>query len=111
AHADHLAIEVDHRFGARHPPFPGWPEEPESAHRLVLVPRSDRRGQNGSGPHPSSIHVWQREVAGSIRYVRVHGKALGIEVDRFASGIRRLRRGWTAYGTREARALLCRAAG
>ena len=110
AQADHLAGQVDQRPGSRHPPFACWPEEPEPADRLVPLPRTDGRRQDRSRAHAGAVHVRHRKGSGPLRYVRVHGEALGLEADRFASGIRRLRRGWTAHRTREARALLGRPA-
>ena len=96
--------------GPRHSPQPRRPEEPEPADRLVPVPRTDRRRQNRSRPHAGAVHVRQREVAGPLRHVGVHGEALGLEADRLASGIRGLRRGRPADRAREARALLGRPA-
>ena len=52
-----------------------------------------------------------RQGADPVRYVGVHGEALGVEADRFASGIRGLRGRRTADRTREAVALLGGAAG
>ena len=43
------------------------------------------------------VHIRHREGSGPLRHVRVHGKAFGLEANRFASGIRRLRRGRTAH--------------
>ena len=106
AQARDLAGQGDHCPGPRHPPLACRPEEPEPAHRFIPLPRSHRRRQDGSGPHAGAVHVRQREVAGALRYVRVHGKALGLEADRFASGICGLRRGRPVDRTREARALL-----
>ncbi len=92
--------------GPCHPPLACRPEEPEPSHRLVPVPRTDRRRQDRSRAHPGAVHVRQREVADPLRYVGVHGEALGLEADRLASGIRRLRRGRSVDRAREARALL-----
>ena len=89
------------RAGLKNPNRPDW---------LVPVPRTYRRRQDRSRAHSGAVHVRQREIAGPLRYVRVHGKALGLEADRFASGIRRLRRRRPAHRTREARSLLGRAA-
>ena len=46
------------------------------------------------------VPVRQREIADPLRHVRIHGEALGIEVDRRASRIRGLRRGRAADRTR-----------
>ena len=85
-------------------------KSPNRPDRLVPVPRTHRRRQDRSGPHPGAVHVRQREGAGPLRYVGVHGEALGLEADRLASGIRGLRRGRPADRTREARALFGRSA-
>jgi ATP-dependent Clp protease ATP-binding subunit ClpA len=50
------------------------------------------------------------KVAHPLRHVRVHGKALGFEADRFASGLCRLRGGRPAHRAGEAAAVLHRAA-
>src|SRR5207249_2935482 len=63
-------------------------QEPEPAHWLLLIPRPDWRGQDGSCPHARAVYVRHRQGAGPLRYVRVYGKALGFEVDRFAPRIR-----------------------
>ena len=86
-------------------------KSPQPSDRLVPVPGTDRRRQDGSGAHAGAIPVRQRQVADPLRYVGVHGEALGLEADRFASGIRGLRRGRPADRTREALALFSRAAG
>ena len=51
-----------------------------------------------------------RESPGPLRHVRIHGEAFGLEADRLASGIRRLRRRRTTDRARQARALLRRPA-
>ncbi len=63
-------------------------KRPEPAHWLVPVPRPHRRRQNRSRAYSGPFHVRQRQIISPLRYVRVHGKALGLEADRFASGIR-----------------------
>ncbi len=51
------------------------------------------------------VPVWQREIAHPLRHVGVHGKALGVEVDRFASRLCGLRRGRPAHRAGEAAAV------
>ncbi len=77
----------------------------QAACGIVPVPGTDGRRQDRSRSGAGGIFVRQRKVAGAVRHVRVHGKALGIETDRLASGLRGLRRGRPVDGTREARAL------
>ena len=50
----------------------------------------------------AGVPVRQREEPGPLRHVGVHGEALGLQADRFASRIRRLRRGRPAHRAREA---------
>ena len=71
---------------------------------LFLGP--DRRRQDRSRARSGRVPVRQREVADPLRYVGVHGEALGLEADRFASGLRRLRRGRPAHRARQARSVL-----
>ena len=106
AQADHFAGQSYRGFGPRHPPQPRRAQEPEPADRFVLVPRTYRRRQNRSRPHSGAVHVRQRQISRPLRYVRIHGEAFGLEADRLASRIRRLRRRWPAHRTGEARALL-----
>ena len=90
------------RAGARHPPFARRPEVAEASGRLVPVPGTDRRRQDRSRARAGRVPVRQREIADPLRHVRVHGEALGLEADRFASRIRRLRGGRPADRAREA---------
>src|SRR5215208_5898741 len=46
---------------------------------------------------PGRVPVRQREIARPLRHVGVHGEALGVEADRLASGLRRVRRGRPAH--------------
>ncbi len=95
----------------RHPPLARRTEESEPSDRLVPLPGPDRRRQNRGRAHPGAVHVRHGKVADPLRYVRVHGKALGEQADRLASGIRRLRRGRPVDRAREARALFGGVAG
>ena len=70
--------------------------------RFVPVPGAHRRRQDRSRPRAGRVPVRQREVADPLRHVRVHGEALGLEADRFASGLRGLRRGRPAHRARQA---------
>ena len=58
---------------------------------------------------PGGVSLRRREGAHSHRHVGVHGEARGLAADRRASGIRRLRRGRTAYRTGAAASLRGRA--
>ena len=74
--------------------------------RLLPVPRPHRRRQDGSGAPAGGVPVRQREVAGALRHVRVHGEALGLEADRRASRLRGLRGRRPAHRACAPRALL-----
>ncbi len=65
----------------------------QPADRILYFPRADRRRENGTGARARGISVRRRALDDSPRYVRIHGKALGLAHDRRASRIRRLRRG------------------
>ncbi len=84
------------RAGLKSPKRPGG---------LVPVPGADGRRQDGSRPRAGRVPVRQREGAGPLRHVRVHGEALGLEAHRIASRIRGLRRGRPVDRAREAPAL------
>ena len=79
-------------------------EVAEAARGLVPVPRTDRRRQDRSRACSGRVPVRQREVADPLRYVGVHGEALGLEADRLASRLRRLRGGRPADRARQAAA-------
>ena len=99
------------RAGACHPPFACRPQVAQPAHRQLPVPRTDRRRQNGDGAHAGAVPVRVGQGADPLRYVGVHGEALRLEADRFASGIRGLRGRRPVDRTRQALALLGGAAG
>ena len=91
------------RAGAGDSPFARGPEVAQASGRFVPVPGADRRRQDRSRAGAGRVPVRQREVADPLRYVGVHGEALGLEADRFASGLRRLRGGRPVDRAREAR--------
>ncbi len=86
-------------------------EESSAADWKFPVPWSDGRRKDGDGAHVGTVPLWKREIADPVRYVGVHGETLSEQADRFASGIRGLRRGRTADGTRQAQSVLRGAAG
>ena len=74
---------------ARHPAVARGPQEPQPAGRQLRVPRAHRRRQDRARAGAGQLPLRQRSRADSIRHVRVHGEALGLEADRIASGLRR----------------------
>ena len=94
------------RAGTGDSPLACGPQVAEPSDRLVPVPGTDRRGQDGNGAHAGAVPVRQREGADPLRHVGVHGEALGLEADRFASGLRGLRGRRPAHRTGEAFAVL-----
>ncbi len=105
AQARHQPGESHLGAGSRHPPFARRLEIAQASGRFVPVPGTHRRRQNRSGPRARRVPVRQRKVAHPLRHVRVHGEALGLEADRFASRLCRLRGRRPAHRTREARAV------
>ena len=89
-HRDHQPGESHLRAGARHPPFARGPEVAQAPGRIVPVPGTDRRRQNRSRAGAGRVPVRQRKIADPLRYVGVHGEALGLEADRLASRLRRI---------------------
>ncbi len=77
---------------ARHPPFTRRAEESEPPGRQLHLPRTDRRRQDRARPRARQLPLRQRQRADSLRHVRVHGEALGVEADWLASRLRRPRR-------------------
>ena len=77
-------------------------ESVQPSGRIVPVPRTHGRRQDGSGARAGEFPVRQREEPDPLRHVGVHGEALGLEADRFASRIRGLRRRRPAHRAREA---------
>ena len=85
-------------------------KSPAPADRQLPVPRTHRRRQNGNGAHAGQLPLRIGQGAYPLRYVGVHGKALGLEADRFASGIRGLRGGRPVDRTGQAVSILGRPA-
>ena len=77
----------------RGPPRAGRAQGPASPHRLVPVPRPDRRGQDRAGPGAGRVPVRRRARARAHRHERVHGEVLGVPPRRRAPRLRRLRGG------------------
>ena len=50
-------------------------QDPNRPHRLVPVPRADRRGQDRAGARAGRVPVRRRARHGAHRHVRVHGEA------------------------------------
>ena len=79
--------------GQRRPPQPLRPARPQPAHRLVHLPRADRRGQDRTVQGPGRGDVRQRRRHDPPRHERVHGAAHRQPPDRRPAGLRRLRGG------------------
>ena len=69
----------------------------------------DRRGQDRAGQDAGRVPLRRRGRADPARHERVHGEAHGEPPRRFASGLRRVRRGRTADRSGAAQAVLRRA--
>jgi ATP-dependent Clp protease ATP-binding subunit ClpB len=82
---------------------------PEPSHRLVPLPRSHRRGQDGAGAGAGRVHVRRRARHDPHRHVGVHGEAHGSPPHRCTARLRRLRRGGTAHRGRAPAPVLGRA--
>ena len=82
---------------------------PQSADRLLPVPRPDGRRQDGAGEVARRLPVRRRPGDDAHRHVRVHGEARRLPPDRRAAGLCRLRRGRRADGGGAAPALPGRA--
>ena len=65
----------DLRGGRRHPPLARGPARPEPPHRLLPVPRPDRRRQDRAREVAGRVHVRRREGDDPHRHVGVHGAA------------------------------------
>ena len=108
--ARHLAGQGDLRAGTGNSPLACGAQVTAAAHRQLPFPRPNRRRQDRSSAHAGTVPLRQREGADPLRYVGVHGEALGLEADRLASGLCGLRRRRPVDRAREAFALLGRAA-
>ena len=75
----------------RRPPCPGRHQRPQPAHRLVPVPRTHGRGQDGAGQGPGRLPFRRRTRHGADRHVRVRREALRGAAGRGASGLCGLR--------------------
>ena len=62
-------------------------KSPESSDRQLRVPWSDRRRQDRARPGARELPLRKRSRADSLRHVRVHGEALGVEADWLAARI------------------------
>src|SRR6202034_1999144 len=89
-----------HCAGASDSAKPRWVEGSRASGGMLPVSGTDWRGQNRSCAKAGGIFVRQREVAGSLRYVGIHGEAFRIEIDRSASRIRGIRGRRTTDRTR-----------
>ena len=85
-------------------------KSPAPAHRQLPLPRPHRRRQNRDGPHPGQLPLRLRQGAHPLRYVGVHGEALGLQAHRLASGLRGLRGGRPVDRARQAVAVFGRPA-
>src|SRR5437870_2023818 len=63
---------------------------PQSAHRLVPLPRAHRSREDRAGARARRVPLRRRARDDPDRHVRVHGKAHGGPPDRGATGLRRL---------------------
>ena len=95
---------------ARHPAFARGAVRPEPAHRLVPLPRPDRRREDRAGARARRVPLRRREGDGPHRHVGVPGEAQRVAPHRRAAGVRRLRGGRTAHGGRAAPSVRGRAA-
>ena len=88
----------------------GRHQGPQAPHRLLPVPRPDRRGQDRAGARAGRHALRRRGQHRPPRHVRVHGEAHGGPADRRPARVRRLRRGRPAHRGGAAQAVLGRAA-
>ncbi len=66
------------------------PSGPQPAHRLVPVPRADRRRQDGTHQGAGRVPLRRRAGNGAHRHVGIHGEALGRAAHRRAARLCRL---------------------
>ena len=72
-------------------------EGSEAAHRLVPLPRPDRRGQDRAGEGAGRVHVRQRGRHGRARHERISAGSHRQPADRRAARLRGLRGGRPAH--------------
>ena len=72
-------------------------KDPEASDRLVYLLRPDGRRQDGACPRACRGHVRGRKRHDACGHVRIHGEAHRLKAHRFASRLRRLRRGRPAH--------------
>ena len=70
----------------------------QPSHRVLHVPRSHRRGQDGARQDARHLPLQHGGGHGPNRHERVHGEARGVQAHRRAPGLRRLRGRWPAHG-------------
>ena len=70
---------------------------PQTADRLVPVPRTDGRGQDRARQGPGRVPLRRRERDGAARHERVHGEVLREPPRRLAARLRGLRGGRPAH--------------
>ena len=92
---------VDRRV-QRHSPRPCRAPGCRAAHRLLPVPRADRRRQDRADQGSGRVPVRRRDRDGPHRHVRIHGEARRRPPYRRATGLCRLRRGRRADRSRPA---------
>ncbi len=90
AQARHQPGQSHHRIGPRHSSQPRRIEVTAASSRLFLFPRAHGSRQNRSGTPPRRISFRLGKISGALRYVRIHGEALRLQIDRRASGLCRL---------------------
>src|SRR6185437_4405654 len=88
--------------GGCHPALAGRAGRPAAADRELLVPGTDRGGQDGAGAGAGGVPVRRRARDAAAGHERVHGEACGGAADRRATGVRGLRRGRAADRARAA---------
>ncbi len=83
--------------GQRRAARPVGAEGSPPPHRVVSLPRADRRREDGARAGPRAVPVRRRGRHGAPRHVRVHGEAFGRPDDRRAAGVRRVRGGGSPH--------------
>src|SRR5581483_945692 len=105
ATSHHQPATGDFGAGASDSPFARWVEESAKACRLVSLFGADGRGQDRSGAVVGRLSLWLRARDDPLRYVGVYGEAFGLEADRLAARLCRLRRGRAIDRARAAQSL------